>query len=308
MVSTPAFRITTPSSDTAITSLQTMDGYLLVFCEGSIWYAPPTTLPDASGANGSIPSLVRLPFTQGSSGPSWVAREGCYYAPAEGQLRIVTRSLTDEWVSQTVVDALDGPIAAMTMDAEQRLVCLVAGSFVTLDTRAKVFVPWSAPGDAQLLTTYLGLPCFADGTRVWQQSPNTYVDYLTSTNTPAPYNMQAVVNFMNFGGVRNYKKIWAYQLVGDVFSDCTVTVDMAYDDSDAVIESKSFGTGAGPAVLARECKPMRQRCSSIELTVTESVTGFARCPARGVRASKMASFSLGIIPKGLNRVPIRERF
>lgn len=302
----PAFRMTLPSADT-MTSLQTMDGYLMVFCEGSIWYAPPTTLPDAAGANGSIPSLQRLPFTQGCSGPSWVAREGTYYAPPEGQLRLVTRSLTDEWVSRTVVDALDGPIMAMTMDDKQRLVCLVAGEFVVLDTRAKVFVPWSSPtpGAGQLLTTYLGRPCYGDDVRAWQQFPDTYVDYFTALNEPAPYNMQAVINFMNFGGVRNYKRMWAYQLIGDVFSECTVTVDMAYNDNAAALEIKSFDTGA-PGVLQRECKPARQLCSSIELTVTESVTG-SQVSGQGF-SLEMVSFSLGIQPKGLNRIPIAERF
>jgi hypothetical protein len=301
----PGLRIV-PPSDEKLTAIRTMDGYLIAFCAASIWYAPPTTLPDASGANGSIPALIRLPFTQGCAGPSWVAREGTYYAPPEGQLRLVTRSLTDEWVSQTVVTALDGPIEAMAMDSAQRLVCLVAGAFVVLDTRAKVFVPWSAPGaGALLLTTYRGRPCFADGTRVWLQAPDTYVDRFTALNIPAPYNMQAVINFLNFGGVRNYKRMWEYQLIGDVFSECTVTVAMAYDDDDTVIETKSFNTGA-PGALARGCKPMRQLCSSMELTITESVTG-TQVSGQGF-SLEMASFALGIQPKGLNRIPITERF
>ena len=68
----PGFRIAPPDGDRAV-SIAGMDRYLVVTGERFNYWLPGVQLPDANGAGGTIPALVRLPFSSGPAHASHAA-------------------------------------------------------------------------------------------------------------------------------------------------------------------------------------------------------------------------------------------
>lgn len=301
----PALRLVLPTQDRIRAIAATTEDYLLVLCESSIWYFPATLLPDSSGANGTLPSGIELKFNMGCVGDAVVTRAGCAYASSAGGVWIVTRDLRNVWLSEPLADALDGPVSSLAIDGRQRLYATLGGTIGVYDGVSSCWYEWGFPTTPQLLTSYQGAITYADGARIWKQATGNYVDIQISDDAPTliPYYVDVELAFLHLGGIRNYKRIWSFQLGGQAYTDCTITTSIAYDDNLTVVETKSKQVETTTALVV-ECLPRKQLCSSIGLRFTESTTGDQE-PGRGF-SMEVVSLYVGL-EKGLNRVAISTR-
>ena len=94
-----------------------LDDYIIVGCKRSMWYLPPTTLPDATGHNGALPTPVQLPFPNGCTGRMHPIREGVAYESTAGGVWLVTRQLTNHWLSQPLQHDITA-VTAMAINAK----------------------------------------------------------------------------------------------------------------------------------------------------------------------------------------------
>ena len=148
----PAFRYVLPTDDKPV-ALASMDNYMLVFCSQSIWFIPAAQFPDATGANGTLPTPQPLPFRNGCTGYAVTLKDGVAYSSTAGGIWLINRSLMNVYLSQPLQnDIAPVTVNGMAIDGSQRL--LVASRLEysvrlrpTVAGLAQVVVrrPWQRP-------------------------------------------------------------------------------------------------------------------------------------------------------------------
>jgi hypothetical protein len=299
----PGFRFTAFGDDTPV-SVCPMDDYLVVHCKKTIWYIPATTFPDATGKNGTLPTPVKLPFTNGGTGLSKEIRAGVAYSSTAGGAWLITRDLRNVWLSQPVRDALT-TVAGMAIDVNQRLfVTSGSGTIFVYDQITSAWWQWAAPnaGTPSLVVSYQGRAAYAGSASVVRYTPGAYLDVVDGVNGPiVPY---IVFASLNFGGIRSYKCLWACQIVGTYKGPHRLLATMTYPDDDHAATNFGPFTPSGTGPYAFEINPMLEEASSYGLTVTCDFVGVGT-PGNSF-ALECLSFEIGVEP-GLNRNPATRR-
>lgn len=246
----PAFRVVLPSDDEPL-GIASMENYLIVTCANSVWYIPAVQLPDATGANGTIPTPVRLPFPNGTiRGLTQTLRDGVAYDSTAGGVWMITRSLENVWLSHDVQDTLAAPIVDLALDAQQRLFVLQeTGPIMVYDGIPAAWYAWSVPTTGVLLSSYQGQVAYQDAATVNALVPGAAVD--TIAGTPSGIAPDITLAPLNLGNVRGLKRVWEFQAVGTYLGPHRVNVVLSYPEDtvpDDVFDPFTPGAGV-PYVL-----------------------------------------------------------
>ena len=227
----PAFRIVLPSDDEPL-GIASMENYLIVTCASSVWYIPAVQLPDATGANGTIPTPVRLPFPNGTiRGLTQTLRDGVAYDSTAGGVWMITRSLENVWLSHDVQDTLAAPIVDLALDSQQRLFVLQeTGPIMVYDGIPAAWYAWNVPTTGVLLSSYQGQVAYQDAATVNALVPGAVVD--TIAGTPSGIAPDITIAPLNLGNVRGLKRVWEFQAVGTYLGPHRVNVVLSYPEDD----------------------------------------------------------------------------
>lgn len=301
----PAFRLVVPTDDEPVAVAATTESYLVVLCRKTMWYFPSTALPDASGS-GNLPEAVELKFNMGCTGQALTTGIGTFFSSSADSVWLLPRDLSaPKWVAQPLADALDGPVAALGIDAHQRVYAVVGNTLGVYDMVSGCWYEWSTPNNVQLLASYQGAVTFGDGTLVWQQLSGNYVDtqFQADVQTLLPYNMSVELNSIHFGAVRNFASLLEIQAIGDTHEAGTVTMALKFDDNPDVVESTSWVTD--PSVpFEYSYGPENQLCSAVGITLTEGAAP-GQISGRGFSV-ELLSLTVGLYG-GQNRLPDNRR-
>lgn len=302
----PEFRLVVPTDDEPVAIAATTESYLVVTCRKSMWYFPAVALPDQSGANGSFPEAIQLKFNMGCLGLALPTSMGTVFASSANSVWLLPRDLSaPQWLAQPLADTLDGPIQTLAIDSHQRIYATIGGTMGVYDLVSGCWYEWSTPGVPLLLTSYQGTVTFGDGIAVWRQLAGNYVDtkYTAGVPTTAPYNMAVELNSLHFGAVRNFGSLLEIQAIGKTHTASTVTMALAFDDNEDIVESTSWATD--PTVpFEYSYGPANQMCSAVAITLTESVAA-GQAPGRGF-SIELLSLTVGLYG-GQNRLPDSRR-
>jgi len=301
------FRVVLPSNETP-TALAQMDSFMLIFTATSIWQIGAGGLPDDTGANGSIPTPVRLPFANGCTGFAKTIRNGVVYSSSAGGAWLITRDLQNGYLSGADEDDFgDANIRGITVNVDQRIGLLLSddltpdrGSVMAIwDSEATAWTVWDLPKVATTIATYHGDFVFADAETapaVWVQVPDQYADDV------AAIPLTVRIDQCDLAGVRNFKRCWTTQLYGQYRGDHNLQIDMFIDDNTTTpIASWTFTPTADEPYLWELAMPV-ELISNIGF---EFRIVFPNGPSPGASLESLA-FYVGV-EKGLNKLAIARR-
>ncbi len=279
-----------------------MEDYLLIFGGSSVWYLPAQTFPDATGANGSLPTPVPLPFQMGSKNGHAVTispTEGVAFDSTSGGVWHIDRALRLTWLSQPVQDTLTSEVTGLAVDAKQRLVVQQAdGPWCVYDGVPSAWYLWDLPTTPALVTSYLGQPVYQDAATVNTLVAGQANDTVGGTTYGiAPDLTLAPISFAN---VRGVKLVHELQLVGKYLGAHRLNVVISYPDM----------PGAAPTSYTLTPDPAKPYVLPVWPAVPDNTTFTLRAYADFVGVSTPgASFSLelvsaevGVLQGGLSKV------
>jgi hypothetical protein len=304
----PAFRYTLPTDDTPA-SLAALDDYMTIQAAQSHWYIPSAQFPDATGNNGTLPTPVQMPFANGGTGYAVTTRDGVIYSSTAGGVWIITRNLTNEWLSQAIQSSLPNTaiVNGIAVDKNQRVHVSISGGFVSLyvwDTVPGAWYIWNAPTEIDVLGSYQGQIVYADGAQIVRKTPGSYLDFDgTNTILYGPAAQLAPIHLM--GSVRGYGRCWALQLQGDYMGPHTIQLTLGYGDERDYQPPTVFPPYAPSGALSYlyEWNPQEEEASQFELTLvavsTDDTNG-------NTSTWELISFDVGV-DQGIARLPAQKR-
>lgn len=270
----PGFRYLFPDEDKPV-ALAPMDDYLIVCCQSSIWYIPAVQFPDSAGRNGFLPNPVKLPFSNGCTGHAQALGSGVAYSSTAGGVWLVTRGLTNQWLSSDLEDTFSGQtISALAVDENQRLHVTTSNSgWLVYDQTVGIWYRWALPATGAQLSALLdGQVAFhspSNGVAVY--SPARVTDLFNGTTTAiAPDITFAPISL---GNVRGQKRLWAIQLVGQYRGPHQLNAVLTYPD-DAPNDSTTYDpyTPSSTEPYLLEINPQYEECSTFGLRVYATFT------------------------------------
>lgn len=297
----PAFRYVLPTDDKP-RALAALEEYLLVFCENSIWYIPAAQFPDATGANGGLPTPVQLPFRNGSANGFVISiRDGVAYDSTAGGCWMITRSLENHWLGEPLSDTLTGTITGMAVDKDQRLFVQQAGSPVVCvyDRVPQAWYEWRCPTQGLLLSTYRGQACYQDTAVVAVVTPGGTADVVNGVTTGIAPDI--TIAPLNIGNVRGLKRVWEFQAVGEYLGPHRMNVVLSYpeDDQPDTLYNPFTPSPSEPYILP--FNPIQEAASVYGIRLYVDFVGIG---VPGLSATlEMISAQVGMEPIGLNKRP-----
>lgn len=297
----PLFRYVLPTDDKPKT-LAALEDYLLIFCERSIWYIPSSQFPDATGANGGLPTPVQLPFPNGSANGFAVSiRDGVAYDSSAGGCWMITRALDNVWLGEPVVDTLTGTITGMTVDEDQRLFVQQSGSPVicVYDRVPQAWYEWRCPTQGLLLATYRGQACYQDTAVVAVVTPGGTADSVNGTTTGIAPDITLAP--LNIGNVRGLKRVWEFQLVGTYLGPHRMNIVLSYPEDDVADTTYDPFTPAADEPYVLPFNPKQETASQFGIRLYVDFVGIG---SPGLSCSlEVISAQVGMEPIGLSKRP-----
>lgn len=312
----PGFRYVLPTTDKPV-ALAAMDDYLLVLCAKSLWYIPAANFPNATGREGSLPTPVQLPFTNGCTGHAITLREGVAYSSTAGGVWMIMRSLTNAWLSQPIQDTTSAttPITAMAVDKRQRLAVAYGVGFLSVYDQVVQtwYSRWSLPlSSATFLATLDGEFSLQEINRVWLHDPLSFVDDLTGSPVAIPIDV-TLAGF-SFANVRGLKAVWEMQLVGNYKGPHNINAILSYPDDDPDNPTVFPDPANGPFLADPDLpyllaiNPMIEQASTYDLRVFASFEGIDVQTIGDTFELEIISCEVGLDSTvGLNKFPNARR-
>jgi hypothetical protein len=302
----PALRFVLPTAGGPV-AVAPLDDYLIVLCgEGqqSYWYIPAANFHDAAGQNGSLPNPVALQF-QGSCGRFALGtRNGVVYDNTAGGLWLITRNLTNVWLSQPIEKTLtvDSVVTGLSIDNNQRLYTSdEAGNLFVFDQTSQTWWQWLLPAPTALLTTFRGVPAYHDAQFVMQQTPGRF-DSRNGVITACPPSYDFAD--LNFAGVRSFKCLWGMEILGTYKGPHNLNVELSYPDEIDQEPSEFAWTPAADEEFIYEFNPKVEESSTYHLRVFVDFNGIEE-PGDSFEF-EMISAEVGVQP-GMNRLPSKNQ-
>lgn len=286
----PGQRVVIPTNE-AVTAIASLDSFLLIFCERSIWYLPESTLPDSTGT-GTIPPAIRLPFEMGGTGFSSVIRQGCLYSSSAGGVWMITRSLDNVWIGQAAQDDLSPTVTSMVIAGNNVLVGN-ASYMMAYDTNLGAWARWELPISTTLVGASGGAAVTANSGLVWQQTPGQYQDQDTVHETTTYVPLTVGVSPVHIAGVRSWKRTWAIQAQGQTADPCDVAFTLSYGDYNTTTKTYLPAT-LDVGTLEEEIRPTLQLATSV---------GFEMVDAENVDTVTGQGYSLEVISFYIGKEP-----
>lgn len=298
----PALRFVLPTANTPV-AVAPMDDYLIVLCgEGqqSYWYIPAANFPDGTGQNGTLPNPVALQFQGSCSGFALGTRNGVAYSNTAGGVWLITRNLTNVWISQAAKGDLTTGITGMSVDNNQRFyVSDDAGNLFVFDQISNTWWQWLLPAPISLLTTFKGQPVYQDAAYTMECLPEQRFD-LRGTDIfgcPPAYELAD----LDFGGVRSFKCLWEMQVLGTYKGPHNLNVELSYPDEIAQVPTEFTWTPVAGEEFVYSFNPEVEQSSTYHIKVWVDFDGVPE-PADSFEWELLAA-EVGIQPGGLNKLP-----
>jgi hypothetical protein len=303
---TPLFRYVLPTDDKPV-ALAPLDEFLLVFCSRSIWYIPKTDFPSANLAVGSLPTPVQLPFQNGCTGWALTIRAGVAYSSTAGGVWLITRQLTNAWLSQDVQTDLAAPATSMLVDERQRLFVFAGTtSAFVFDQVSQCWSTWVLPAAAALASAWRGHATYQDllaPAHVAVHTPGAFADTINGVRTGAPPDI--TLAGVSMAGVRSFKRCWAIQIVGQYKGPHNLNAVVSYPDEDGQVPTTYGPFTVDPASpYVYEVNPDPEEASTFGLRIFADFGGVEN-PGNSFTL-ELVSFEVGV-EGNINRVVAAKR-
>lgn len=305
----PAFRYVLPTED-EIVALAPMDDYLIVLGKSSFWYIPASNqLPGANGI-GELPTPVQIQFQGGCNRFAVPTRNGVVYANTAGGVWLITRDLRNVWLSQPLQNALtrSSNVTGLAIDENQRIYVSTSElhnrrNIYVFDQISNTWWDWPLPSTPNQLCIYQGVPTYQDTTYVNQLDRTSHHDTRGTTRTGCPPSYEFAD--LDFGGIRNFKVLWALQLLGTYKGPHTLHAEISYpDQKDQPPTLFEFDPDPDEEFIY-EINPMVEESSTYGLRVW--VTFADTTTANDSFEFELISAEVGITKKGMNYLPNSQR-
>jgi hypothetical protein len=129
---------------------------------------------------------------------------------------------------------------------------------------------------------------------IYEETPEVYSD------AGSYIQLSMVTSWFNFAPIQGFTRIYKLMLLGEYLSPHALTVQIAYD-FDPTIKQTSNITPIGPYQAEYRVFLARQKCTSMQFTLSDSSTGTI---GEGYSISAM-SFEVGL-KRGLNKLPASQ--
>jgi hypothetical protein len=231
----PGFIVSAPPGDRAV-AVRGMQQFLIVLGERSHWYLPATALPSAALIDVGqipIPTLIPLPFTNGCTGQALTTAAGVMYASSAGGIWTDTRSLTNDFLSQPMVNqfkamtASGRKVTSIVIDRDQRIAFGTGTTIIVYDAVSGLWSEQTLPGNVGKLTVFNGALIARMGTFVMQQS-SAVND--TTDNGVTPIDWDVDMAGISFGSVRAFQRLWRIQVIGQYRAAHNMDLTFTYPD------------------------------------------------------------------------------
>jgi hypothetical protein len=303
---TPLFRYTLPTDDKPV-AVAALDEFLLVFCTRSIWYIPKTDFPSATLASGSLPTPVQLPYQNGCTGLAITIRSGVAYASTAGGVWLLTRQLTNVWISQDVQTDMTGTVTSLLVDERQRFIVLNnSASIFVFDQVAQCWSTWILPTAAALACNWTGRATYQNKltpSSVAVHTAGVFADTIAGSTTAIPPDI--TLAGVSLAGVRSYKRCWAIQIVGQYMGPHHLNAVISYPDEDDMAPTTYGPIDVDPAApYVYEINPDPEEASTFGLRLFADFDGI-ETPGNSFTL-ELISFEIGV-ERGINRLPSSKR-
>ncbi len=299
--------------DDPITSLGTMDGRLIIFCERSIWQVEISGLPNPTGTVGSIPTPQRIPANVGGLKYNIITKEGLWFtSSSDGAIWNLDRTVTPQFASRNLVDTLaNSTVMGLTVDKYQRIYAPLSNSTVAVwDNISAIWSIFSNPltGTAgtgpvpnfKLSCSWKGnFTAISSAGQGWTLTNDTYSDYELDAPLPNKIITRIETQPIHLGGIKNYKRVWKVQFWGETKSQHNLIITIALNDNFNNPQTRELLQITNDTEWYWEIEPDIELCSSMSFVLEDDFTdpvfygeGFT---------FEMISFYLGL-EKGLNRL------
>lgn len=218
---------------------------------------------------------------------------------SEKGIYMLSRGLAPSFVGAAVEDYNDETITSAVLIPDQNEVrftteagpCLVYNYlFGTWST----FTNYAATGAVAIGTTYYH--CKSDGT-VCKEIVGQYDD--DGDDIP----MAIETGWLSMAGIQSYQRVYKFLLLGDLESDHTTRVKIAYDFENTYNETIDFPTATNLTTsnFQVDVRPARQKCESIKLRIED-------IDAAGGASFKLVAMTVQVGRKsGANKLPASQK-
>jgi hypothetical protein len=292
-----------------------MDDKLILFSKDRIWWASGDG-PAPNGTGSDYSNAFNIPTDVGCSNARslLLTPDGVIFQSQKG-LYLLDRGLNVKYFGSSVEAFNTVPItSASILNNSQRLVFTLdknTGRALVYDSFVQKWSVWTNYGASDacvfqdLLTTV-----YPDGS-IHQEA----VDLFTDAGS-AEY-LKFRTSWLSFAGLSGYQRVWRFTIRGDYRGAHRLKVSVAYDDNpipaQEILFTPSMNSPVGDTTVADTDNPgdgeyavyeytvklLKEKCSSIQITIEEVLSGATG--TEGFTVSGL-TFLAGLLP-GLHKTP-----
>ena len=268
-----------------ITALSAMDDKCIVFKRNAIYYFTGSG-PDNTGANNDFSEGIFITSTVGCANQNSIVfiPQGLMFQSDKG-IWLLGRDLSTKYIGAPVEDFNSYRVkSAVTIPGTNQVrFTLEDGPTLMYDY---FFDQWGSFENvpAVVSTLYEGLHTYMNSSgQVFQENPNSYID------GSRPVNRVFKTSWIRLSGLQGFQRAYGFYLLGSYISPHKLQIQVSYDYDPAIVQTVqitpenyagTYGSGSyygdqspygGPT--AREQWGVffnRQKCESVQITVTES--------------------------------------
>lgn len=284
-----------------------MDSRLVEIYDKHIWLQEAAGMPGPTNSSvGSIRAAEKATFTNGGTGHARLVNEGVMYSSSEGGVWLVTRGLINQRVTGPVVDDIAGlAVTGIVVDASQRVHIGATSTDAVFDQLSGCWSRFDTPFAPTVVHLLRGLILFADSVGIVAEAPQFHRDY-AHNGSQAYITGPLEFKPFHFGGVKNFNRLWRFNVQGRTMYRHTVTMTAVYDTdtSGTVTESWTWAVEPGDK-WAFEFQPKLEQMENLTLSFIESFPGALTYDGQSFEI-EMLGFEMGV-EQGLARVPLAKR-
>jgi hypothetical protein len=251
-----------------LTAIGLIDDKLILFKNGSIYFIVGNG-PAASGTNNdfSEPYFITSDVGNVDQLSVVVMPLGLMFKSDKG-IYLLDRNLTAQYIGADVegYNSLSVRTSLLMRNNNEVRFHLSDGTVLVYDY---FYQQWNTYPSLSAVssTIYDNQHVFINSTgEVYQQEPNTYAD--GSSNV----NMYFETGWINVAGLQGYERIYFMYLLAKYYSAHTVTIGIAYDYDDTIVQSTTFTADSTESVEQWRIFFSRQKCEAFKITFTETTS------------------------------------
>jgi hypothetical protein len=287
----PAFRFEAPGFNEGLevrtaseggktVTVASMDDKLIIFKEKATYFCVGDG-PDVFGAGMfTSPQLVSDTIGCPYKNSVVLTPDGLMFQSSQG-IYLLSRALELIPIGDSVEDYTDSEVVNVVKIKDQNEVrfCQANGNMLVYSFD---FKKWSVFPDKDCVgsTIWQDKHVIVDSTgQVSYEDSSTYLD--NSVFVP----IKATTGWIQLDEIAGLQRIYKVQVVGEYHTPHKLTLDISYDNNDAVVETHQLSVSSNPNEYIFECRPRRQKCSSIQFTLRDVAPNSGTGTGKGLSIS-----------------------